>query len=92
MLLEIIGGILNFFFEDNEKYQKISSKAQEGLGKLENYAYEQQDRMNKAEARMADKTDKQLKDIVTGKAGGFYTTVDKQAAANEYKSRKNSKE
>lgn len=81
--------LLDLFFGENETYQKISGKAQEGLGKLENYAYEQQERMNKAEARMADKTDKQLKDIATGKAGGFYTTVDKQAAANEYKSRHN---
>lgn len=89
MLLEIIGGILNAIFENNEKYQKVYGKAQEGLGKLENYAYEQQDKMNKAEARMADKTDKQLKDIATGKAGGFYTTVEKRAAANEYKSRNN---
>lgn len=87
ILLEIIGGILNFFFEDNEKYQKISEKAQEGLGKLENYAYEQQDKMNKAEARMADKTDKQLKDIATSR-GGSYSSIEKQAAYNEYKSRK----
>lgn len=88
MLFEIIGGILNAIFENNEKYQKVYGKAQEGLGKLENYAYEQQDRMNKAEARMADKTDKQLKDIATSR-GGSYSSIEKQAAYNEYKSRHN---
>lgn len=88
MLLEIIGGILNAIFENNENYQKVYGKAQEGLGKLENYAYEQQDKMNKAEARMADKTDKQLKDIATSR-GGSYSSIEKQAAYNEYKSRHN---
>ncbi|MBQ8763967.1 MAG: hypothetical protein IJZ07_07670 [Clostridia bacterium] len=88
MLFEIIGGILNAIFENNEKYQKVYGKAQEGLGKLENYAYEQQDKMNKAEARMADKTDKQLKDIATSR-GGSYSSIEKQAAYNEYKSRHN---
>ena len=88
MLLEIIGGILDFVFGENEKYQKVSEKAQEGLGKLENYVYEQQDKMNKAEARMADKTDKQLKDIATSK-GGSYSSIEKHAAVNEYKSRHN---
>ncbi|MBR5497741.1 MAG: hypothetical protein IKV76_07145 [Clostridia bacterium] len=54
---------------------------------MENYAYEQQDKMNKAEARMADKTDKQLKDIATSRDGS-YSSIEKQAAYNEYKSRK----
>lgn len=88
MLLDFIGGLLDAIFEDNEKYQNATSKIQEGLGKLENYAYEQQDKMNKAEARMADKTDKQLKDIATSK-NGSYSHTEKQAAVNEYKSRHN---
>lgn len=88
MILEILAFALDLLFSDNEKYQKATSKMQEGLGKVENFAYEQQDKMNKAEARMADKTDKQLKDVITSK-GGSYSSIEKQAAVNEYKSRNN---
>lgn len=88
MILEILSFALDLLFSDNEKYQKATSKMQEGLGKVENFAYEQQDKMNKAEARMADKTDKQLKDVITSK-GGSYSSIEKQAAVNEYKSRNN---
>lgn len=89
MLLEIIGGILDFVFGENEKYQNATNKMQEGLGKVENYAYEQQDKMNKAESKMADKSDEQLKNVITSK-GGSYSSIEKQAAYNEYKSRKDS--
>lgn len=89
MLLEIIGGILDFVFGENEKYQNATSKMQEGLGKVENLAYQQQDKMNKAESRMSGKTDEQLKNVIKS-SGGSYSSIEKQAAYNEYKSRKDS--
>lgn len=89
MLFEIIGGVLDFFFGDSEKYQNATNKMQEGLGKVENYAYEQQDKMNKAESKMSGKTDEQLKNVIKS-SGGSYSSIEKQAAYNEYKSRKDS--
>lgn len=89
MFLEILGLALDVLFGSNEKYQNATNKMQEGLGKVENYAYEQQDKMNKAESKMAGKTDEQLKNVITSK-GGSYSSIEKQAAYNEYKSRKDS--
>lgn len=87
MLLEIIGGILDFVFGESEKYQNATSKMQEGLGKVENLAYQQQDKVNRAETLMSGKTDEQLKNVIKS-SGGSYSSIEKQAAYNEYKSRK----
>ena len=89
MLLEIIGGILDFVFGENEKYQNVTSKMQEGLGKVENLAYQQQDKVTRAETLMSGKTDEQLKNVINS-SGGSYSSIEKQAAYNEYKSRKDS--
>ncbi len=89
MLLEIIGGILDFVFGENEKYQNVTSKMQEGLGKVENLAYQQQDKVTRAETLMSGKTDEQLKNVIKS-SGGSYSSIEKQAAYNEYKSRKDS--
>lgn len=89
MLLEIIDGILDFVFGENEKYQNVTSKMQEGLGKVENLAYQQQDKVTRAETLMSGKTDEQLKNVIKS-SGGSYSSIEKQAAYNEYKSRKDS--
>lgn len=89
MLFEILELALDVLFGSNEKYQNATNKMQEGLGKVENYAYEQQDKMNKAESKMAGKTDEQLKNVIKS-SGGSYSSIEKQAAYNEYKSRKDS--
>lgn len=89
MLLEIIGGILDLVFGENEKYQNVTSKMQEGLGKVENLAYQQQDKVTRAETLMSGKTDEQLKNVIKS-SGGSYSSIEKQAAYNEYKSRKDS--
>ena len=89
MLLEIIDGILDFVFGENEKYQNVTSKMQEGLGKVENLAYQQQDKVTRAETLMSGKTDEQLKNVIKS-SGGSYSSIEKQVAYNEYKSRKDS--